>query len=472
MVPRGLEDEIIAVRTDGVPTVWRFAHHRSVYAGNFWDTPRGNVSQDGRFFMFTSNWEKTLGVEKSGNIRRDVFIVELAPPALQLSPLSAALSARQSQQFTVTGNTGLPVTWSISPNVGAISAGGLYTAPDFIPANQTVTVTATGGLHGQVARGTVTLRPSAPIFGPIRVNAGGPAYTDAQGRAWSGDMGFTAGAVWTGQPLIANSSDPMLYQSVRYGVHSYRFAVPDGSYQVNLKFAEVTQTAKGKRVFHVALNGARVLSNFDIFAEAGGMRIAIEKSFPATPAGGAITIQFSSGMAGNPLVSAIEVVSASAAPGGGGSSTPAFTPIRVNAGGADSTDAQGVLWKADTGYLWGAPWKIQEPVSNTDSPALYQSVRYGVGFKYQFAVPNGTYQVKLKFAEVTQPGPGKRVFHVALNGTSILTNFDIYAEAGGPRLALDKSFTVTASGGQILLEFSTGPANSPMVNAIEITPIP
>jgi hypothetical protein len=48
-----LEDEILAVRTDGVPTVWRFAHHRSVYEGSFWDSPRGNVSPDGRFFLFT-----------------------------------------------------------------------------------------------------------------------------------------------------------------------------------------------------------------------------------------------------------------------------------------------------------------------------------------------------------------------------------------------------------------------------------
>jgi hypothetical protein len=75
-----LEDEILAVRTDGVPTVWRFAHHRSVYEGSFWDSPRGNVSPDGRFFLFTSNWEKSLGPDPWGRIRQDVFLVELARP--------------------------------------------------------------------------------------------------------------------------------------------------------------------------------------------------------------------------------------------------------------------------------------------------------------------------------------------------------------------------------------------------------
>jgi hypothetical protein len=67
------DNEIIAVATDGSAQVYRFAHHRSVWdRKDFWDTPRGNVSQDGRFFVFTSNWGRTLGPG-----RHDVFIVEL-----------------------------------------------------------------------------------------------------------------------------------------------------------------------------------------------------------------------------------------------------------------------------------------------------------------------------------------------------------------------------------------------------------
>jgi hypothetical protein len=80
-------DEVIAVASDGSKRVWRFAHHRStVYARgadratskyNFWDSPRGNVSQDGRFYMFTSNWEDTLGKDSQDRYREDVFIVKL-----------------------------------------------------------------------------------------------------------------------------------------------------------------------------------------------------------------------------------------------------------------------------------------------------------------------------------------------------------------------------------------------------------
>jgi len=78
------------VATDGSGKVWRFAQHRSTVhirgetreesqrsGYNFWDAPRGNVSQDGRFYMFTSNWEETLGKDSQGRAREDVFVVKL-----------------------------------------------------------------------------------------------------------------------------------------------------------------------------------------------------------------------------------------------------------------------------------------------------------------------------------------------------------------------------------------------------------
>ncbi len=74
------ENEILCAETDGkASTVWRFAHTYSTAKNGFWSTPRGNVSQDGRFFIFTSDWLNQLGEEPSNrnNHRTDVFIVEL-----------------------------------------------------------------------------------------------------------------------------------------------------------------------------------------------------------------------------------------------------------------------------------------------------------------------------------------------------------------------------------------------------------
>jgi hypothetical protein len=73
------ENEVLCVETDGKDSkVWRFAHTFSTAKNGFWSTPRGNISPDGRFFMFTSDWEDQLGETQNGKkFRTDVFVVEL-----------------------------------------------------------------------------------------------------------------------------------------------------------------------------------------------------------------------------------------------------------------------------------------------------------------------------------------------------------------------------------------------------------
>lgn len=83
-------DEIVALASDGSGRIWRFAHHRSTVhkrsatraeseanSYNFWDCPRGNVSPDGRFYLFTSNWEESVGRDPRGRVRDDAFVVKL-----------------------------------------------------------------------------------------------------------------------------------------------------------------------------------------------------------------------------------------------------------------------------------------------------------------------------------------------------------------------------------------------------------
>jgi hypothetical protein len=71
-------NEIDCIEMDGKGSkVWRFAHTYSTAKNGFWSTPRGNVSQDGRFYAFTSDWENTLGKARGQGYRHDVFVVEL-----------------------------------------------------------------------------------------------------------------------------------------------------------------------------------------------------------------------------------------------------------------------------------------------------------------------------------------------------------------------------------------------------------
>lgn len=149
-------------------------------------------------------------------------------------------------------------------------------------------------------------------------------------------------------------------------------------------------------------------------------------------------------------------------------SLPISLPIRIHAGGDFYRDAAGSVWAADTAYSGGAAWGNVVPVANTTSPALYCTQRYGTSFSYHFSVPNGTRAVTLKFAEIYFANAGQRRFNVAINGTTVLTNFDIVAAAGGAPKAIDKRFSSRVTNGSLDITFTTGSADLPEVNAIEV----
>jgi hypothetical protein len=72
-------DEIFCVETDGLAsTIWRFAHNRAAYLPPYFQTqPLGDVSVDGKFFLFTSDWDNQMGLGADGTPLSDVFIVKL-----------------------------------------------------------------------------------------------------------------------------------------------------------------------------------------------------------------------------------------------------------------------------------------------------------------------------------------------------------------------------------------------------------
>jgi hypothetical protein len=80
------QDEVLCIATDGSGKVWRFAHTFNSDRSQRFSTSEaiGTVSQDGRFFIFSSDWMGTLGSESGSptctigtDCRGDVFIVEL-----------------------------------------------------------------------------------------------------------------------------------------------------------------------------------------------------------------------------------------------------------------------------------------------------------------------------------------------------------------------------------------------------------
>jgi hypothetical protein len=150
----------------------------------------------------------------------------------------------------------------------------------------------------------------------INLNAGGPAYVDDQGRKWQADQEYAVGSwgyvgatssTMTQYKYIWGDPNITLYQSQRAGMSGYAFSVPDGTYTVTLKFAEIAYDGANQRVFDVKIEGTTVLSNFDIFAQAGNKQYtSVDRSFTASVADGLLQIKFVA-VIGIPRVSAIKI---------------------------------------------------------------------------------------------------------------------------------------------------------------------
>ncbi|MCX6926723.1 MAG: malectin domain-containing carbohydrate-binding protein [Verrucomicrobia bacterium] len=68
---------------------------------------------------------------------------------------------------------------------------------------------------------------------------------------------------------VSGTDNGPLYQTVRYGMRGYKFAVPDGRYKITLRFVEPAYSAPGKRVFGVKLQQQEVVRHLDVFAKVG-----------------------------------------------------------------------------------------------------------------------------------------------------------------------------------------------------------
>jgi N-acetylneuraminic acid mutarotase len=152
---------------------------------------------------------------------------------------------------------------------------------------------------------------------------------------------------------------------------------------------------------------------------------------------------------------------------------------RINAGGT-AIIASGKSWSASQFFSGGANQSttIAKDILATDGDALFISYYTGSAnltpFSFAYPnLPNGTYKVRLYFAEVywgvqVTGGTGKRVFSVSVEGTnpSHLQNIDLNAIALPPT-AIVREATVNLNDGTLNITFSAS-VDRPLVSAIEI----
>jgi hypothetical protein len=137
------------------------------------------------------------------------------------------------------------------------------------------------------------------------MNAGGSPFTAADGTSYQADTLFSGGNTYRTTAAIADTTDDTLYQSERYGNFNYNVPVATGTYVVTLKFAEIYFSAPNMRAFDVLIEGAKVVSNLDVFAQVG-KNTAYDVTVSVAVTDGTLNLTFRS-LIDNAKVSAIVI---------------------------------------------------------------------------------------------------------------------------------------------------------------------
>jgi beta-glucanase (GH16 family) len=200
-------------------------------------------------------------------------------------------------------NSGGPYTLVASPAVNSYVDTGVSSCASYY---YVVTATNSIGESTNSSEAAVTLGAFA-----LAVNSGGGAA--AQFVADTGFAGGTqaapsANAIDTS--AVLSPAPQVVYQTERYGNFTYTLGglTPGVNYKVRLHFAEFYWTAVGQRRFNVSINGAQVLTNFDVIAVAGAPNKATIQEFTTAANGsGQMVIQYAT-VTDNAKSSGIEIL--------------------------------------------------------------------------------------------------------------------------------------------------------------------
>jgi Malectin domain len=342
-----------------------------------------------------------------------------------------------------------------------IGAGAAFTSTTVLPNPANITpdgFTMASNPSTIGAYNSTAAAPANTVAGPVQISAGGVAATP-----FIADAGFNggtasgpyAGSIDTSLVVIPLTPAPLsVYRYQRFGT-SFNYVIssltPLSYYQVVLHFIEHSNTAVGQRKINATINGAQVLSAFDIFAATGAQHKATAVSFNASAdTNGKITIAFS-GTAGltdtNATVSGIEVLA------GAG-------PVSINSGGpvvppytADAYYSGGQVGGPQT-----TPVDVSLITPQAPPTAIFLSERYGANFNYVVPgfTPGNPVVVNLWFTEDWDTASGQRLEDITINGLPALTSFDIFAAAGAQHKAILRQLLSSADGnGTVTINFAS-----------------
>ncbi len=303
----------------------------------------------------------------------------------------------------------------------------------------------------------------------------GPPVLDRQGRTWLPDAFYTGGvsSPIAIERLGKSQDDVQFLQSKRSGQFAYAIPLRATTYELHLYTVE-TEYGRGNpkeggestRTFQLLINGRVGVDSFDPLADAGAPnRLYVRVFKDVRPAAdGKLHLQFVPST-GAGLLNALELLPSPAG---------RIRPVRIVAQDSPVTDAEGRLWMADM-YFTGGHQVFRRSILENYCDIFYQGERFG-NFSYRIPLAPGKYRLTLHFAETWfgspeshQPALGQRIFNVFVNGVTLLRNYQIASDAGGPNRGIAKTFEGMEPNAQgvLLIEF-VPVKNYAEVNAIEV----
>lgn len=165
-------------------------------------------------------------------------------------------------------------------------------------------------------------------------------------------------------------------------------------------------------------------------------------------------------------------------------------PMLIDVGTTSGyTDPAGNVWQPDQDQNGVASYTpttaIAEPstaytgaIAGTLNPQLYRTYRGNVGtstpqnqrlLNFNIPVGNGTYQVKLHFADLAWSQAGKRVFDVSIENQLRVPNLDIAGQVGGKAALVVPVDGVQVTDGLLTLNLKAS-VDFPSIAGIEIIP--
>jgi hypothetical protein len=217
--------------------------------------------------------------------------------------------------------------------------------------------------------------------------------------------------------------------------------------------------ATGSGIAFTASGGSGVGYAFALVTSGSGGAITVAGAYNAgktSPATDVVRVTDSLGNMANSTVTVTGGAEAAYHVDCGGTSVGTFTQDAYYSGGSAYSTSSAITTAG---------------VANAGPAAVYQSERFG-NYAYTFGglTPGGSYVVRLHFAELYWTSAGARLFDVSVNGSRVLSSFDIFAAAGGAMRAVVRDFSAVASAsGTIGVGFATVKDNAKS-SGIEILP--